>query len=105
MLFSLQILPIDEGTLNVPRWRTLIEKDTSLRGVDSVVGRNPATGELLDVSVPGSAIWLGHPEGIDTPFFLRENRIVPQWADEAVLAKAKQVAEELGARVEVQPEG
>jgi hypothetical protein len=104
MLFSLQIVPADDESLDVSRWDRLIEKDTEFRRVDSVFGRNPMTGESIDVSVPGSAIWVAHPDGVDAPFFLNGNRIVTQWADEAVLAKARKVAENLGALVDARPE-
>jgi len=95
------LMHFDEADLvgSCQRWRSIVNLDSALAVVDDLPGRNPRSGELVPVSRPGSARWWGHPEQIPAFFILEEDRVVAPWADQAVEAKFREVAVQLGFEV------
>jgi len=94
------VIEIPDGSVPAAAWGALIAADSELEPITSIPGRNPMTGELVDVFAPHSAKWIGHPDGIAFYFQFDDGRILVGSTDRYGLDKANSIADYLGARVD-----
>jgi hypothetical protein len=87
----------EDGGISLSEWRELIAGDPTLEPVDSILGRNPFTGEGIPIRLQGGVRWTLHPSGTALPFSWDNGRIVCQGFDEITLAKVKELAKRLHA--------
>ena len=84
-------------------WQKIQAEDASFQAIETLQGRNPRTGEIIDMPCPYSAQWQGHPDNIPVSFIYHEQWIEVAWADEHVLQKAQEVAKRLGTDIYQKP--
>ena len=85
-------IPLDE-------WGDLVDKDPDLESQEHVEATNPQTGEVIRMDTPGGAVW-ADPESETEAFFgYRSGKISVKNPDEQTVAKMKQIASQLAARV------
>ena len=89
-----------EGLISVSEWESLISRDPTLESVATLPGRNPLTGESLDVPAPHSARWTGHPDGVPFYFKYQDGELCLGSSDRHGLRKAEWVAKTLAAVVD-----
>ena len=83
--------------ITLAEWQSLCEADPGLDLTGVAVARNPRTGEEIAIRSEGMARWDGP---ITAWFNLDRGRITVNGTDEAIIAKAREIAERLGARVQ-----
>jgi hypothetical protein len=78
-------------------WQALCEADPTLNLTQVATARNPRTGEVIEIRAEGMARWDGP---VTAWFNLDRGCITVDSAQDAVIAKASEIAERLGARVQ-----
>ncbi|WP_432770474.1 MAG: hypothetical protein HEQ22_06970 [Sphingopyxis sp.] len=78
-------------------WESLCADDLSLELTGVAIGRNPATDEVIEIKQDGLAQWSGDQQ---TWFNLHKGHIIVSGSEEAIIAKACQIATSLSARVQ-----
>jgi hypothetical protein len=86
-----------EHDITLADWRALCEADPTLDLTGVATAQNPRTGEEIAIRSEGMARWDGP---ITAWFNLDRGRITFNGTDEAIIAKACEIAERLGARVQ-----
>ena len=81
----------EPGGIELAEWLALLATDPSLERLDYIWGRNPQTGEPLQVALPGGVKCVGHP------MWWHNGEIVTYSVDGQAVAKAKALASALGA--------
>ncbi len=92
----------DRG-ITLDEWKAVVSACPEMRLVHSQLGRNPKTGELVEVSRPNVGEWTGHPDGIWYSFRYLGDCIEVQWADEHCERKAQELAAALEAQILIRP--
>ena len=88
-----------DGPISVSEWEDVISRDSTLERVATLPGRNPRTGEPLNVPAPHSAVWTGHPDGVPFYFKYEHGALCLGSSDRYGLQKAEEIAEALSASV------
>lgn len=88
-----------QTTIELGDWLAYISKDPDLVSVAFVLGRNPMTGENMDIPLDGGVKWVDQTQARSNPFaWWEKGEIVGSNVDPETVAKARQIAEALGAR-------
>jgi hypothetical protein len=88
----------DRGSdISLAEWQALCAADPTLDLTGLATARNPRTGEVIEMRAEGMARWDGP---VTAWFNLDRGRITVDGAQDAVIAKALEIAERLGARVQ-----
>ena len=83
--------------ITLAEWQALCEADPTLDLTGVATTRNPRTGEVIEIKAEGLARW----DGLVTAWFtLDRGRIKVDGAQDAILAKALAIADQLRARVQ-----
>jgi hypothetical protein len=82
----------DDGGIALAAWLTLVSHDESLKPVEAMFGRNPATGARVRIPLRGGVKWTGHPVGVQEPFSWSNGQILCYSLDRLTLAKAQELA-------------
>lgn len=83
--------------ITLAEWRALCEADPALDLTGVATARNPRTGEVIEIRAEGMARW----EGPVTAWFtLERGSITVGAADDAIIAKALEIARQIGARLQ-----
>ena len=94
------VIEIPGESISRTAWDKLIAADSELEPIGSIPGRNPMTGDMVDVFAPHSAKWIGHPDGVAFYFQFDDGRILVGSTDQHGIDKARAIARILGARVD-----
>ncbi len=89
----------EKTPIAVDAWKKVIAEDKSFVATNAAVATNPKTGEEIRVPGAAMAIWTDSKTGKQAHFDYRQGRITVKNPDEAMIAKMKDVAKKLGARV------
>ncbi len=91
----------DDGGIPLAEWEAVLRGDHTLEPVPCVMGRNPVTGETLQVPLEGGARWVGHPDGSSLPMWWHHGKVVGYSVDAATVEKAQALAAALRANCNV----
>jgi len=91
--------PTSESTITLKEWHAYIESSPDLEVIDAWEQANPLTGEVIRVPGDGIAVWNGLGTGKAVHFDYRLGQISTGNPDDRVIAKMKEIAHELDARV------
>lgn len=83
--------------ITLTEWQALCEADPTLDLTAVATAQNHRTGEEIAIRAEGMARWDGP---VMAWFTLDRGRITVDGADDAIIAKACEIAERLGARVQ-----
>ena len=100
---ELWVVEIERGdsSIELSEWVEIVREHEDLTLIDSIPGRNPMTGEAVQVKAHGAAKWSAHPDGIEFIFAIQRGRIRVASGDEFVVEKARALATDLDAEVRV----
>ena len=82
----------DDGGVSLGEWTDLVASDETLKVVPFTWGRDPRSGERLQVALQGGAVWLGHPTGMSLPIYWSNGQVVCNALDKAAIGKIEQLA-------------
>jgi hypothetical protein len=84
-------------------WTAVVSSSPDMRLVHSQLGRDPRTGEYVEVPTPNTGEWTGHPDQAWYSFRFYGTFIEVEWADDHCERKARELASALEAKVSVRP--
>jgi hypothetical protein len=100
MGYDISICRVD-SEIPLEEWKAYVAQADDLRPVDRFEGTNPRTGAVMSLEAPDSAYWTGHPEGFEVPLMWGSGGRIPvKQPDEPTLARMREIATALGARVQ-----
>lgn len=92
----------DRG-VTLDAWKAVVSASPDMRLIHSQLGRNPRTGEAVEVSIANTGEWTGHPDEVRYSFRFLADHIEVQWADHHCELKARELAAILDGRVSIRP--
>jgi NAD(P)H-hydrate repair Nnr-like enzyme with NAD(P)H-hydrate dehydratase domain len=89
----------EKSPVTIEAWQKIIATDPSFTATNAAVATNPKTGEQIRIAGEAMAIWTEPKTQRRVYFHYRQGHIAVKKPDDAIIAKMKEVAKMLSARV------